>query len=1064
MPSFLPTKIFSRYNRASLEVPDLTKFQKDSFNWFINQGIREVFNELTPIFDYTGKEMKLEFLDYQLGEPKFSEEQAKEKEQNFEAPFRVKLKLTNLVEGIEREQEAYLGEIPILTPRSTFIINGIEKVVISQISRSPGVYFDFVNYHGRKLFGAKIIPYRGAWLELESDSDGAIGVKIDKKRKIAITALLKVFGLETNEDIKKIFDSEHEEKYIAATFKKDPAELREEAYIEICKRLRPGELPTFDSARDLINNMFFRLDRYDLSKIGRYKINQRLNLNTSITQRTLTLEDLISIVKEIIRLNEDFEAVGDDIDHLGNRRVKAVGESLLDRFRVGLMRMRRTIQDRMASLDSRTLTPAQLINPRQLTGALKEFFNVSQLCQFMDQVNMLSELEHKRKITPIGPGGITPERAGIEVRDIHPSHYSRICPIQTPEGKNIGLVLNLALYTRLNELGFLEAPYFKVKDCRLTPEIIWLDAFEELKHKIAHYGVELDETGRIKKDWVEARVLGEPTLVRREDIDLMDISNQQIISAAVALVPFLEHDESNRVLMGANMERQAVPCVRPDPPLVSTGLEEKIAQNSGQCIISSEEGVVEKVDGREIIIATKNGEKKKYELTLFERSNKNTCLLQRPTVNKGDKIKVGDILADGSNSRDGVLALGQNLLVAFIPFYGYNHLDAIVISERVLKQDYFTSVYLEEFSCNVVDTKLGPEVTTYDIPNVSDEKLKNLDEEGIIRLGAEVEAGDILVGKISPKGKAELTPEERLLQAIFGEGIKDVKDTSLVLEPSRKGRVVKIKVLSREKGDKLDIGVIKKITVRIAELRSLQRGDKLAGRHGNKGVVSIIVPEEDMPYLADGRPVDVVLNPLGVASRMNLGQIFEMHLGFAAQKLGYRAIVPALDGPTPEAIQEELIKAGLPRDGKMVLYNGKTGAPFDREIGVGVMYLMKLEHMVEDKIHMRAVGPYSLITQQPLGGRAHYGGQKFGEMEVWALEGYGAAYTLQEMLTIKSDDVLGRANTYEAIVRGETIKSPNIPATFNVILRELQALGLSITMIRRTNSQFSNSVAEDLEE
>jgi len=1050
MSKILETKNFARHYRGILEPPSLTQFQTASFDWFIKEGIKEVFEELSPIKDYTGKELGLEFLDYYLEEPKLTEKQAKEKELNYEATLRVKLKLTNKKQGTVKEQEVYFGEVPVMTPRGTFIINGIEKVVISQINRSPGVYFQSVNFRGINLFGAKLIPYHGSWLEFETDTDGAIWVKIDRKRKVPITAVLKIFGFENNNEIKNLFASFKDEavlKYIEKTIEKDPSTNQEEGFIEIYHRLRPGELATYDNSRDLINNMFFRRDRYDLAKVGRHKVNQRLGIDVSLEQRTLTQEDLIAIVKEIIHLNIDPEAKDDDIDHLGNRRIKAVGEILTDRFRVGIMRMRRTIQDRMATLDPLTLTSAQLINPRQLVTSLKEFFNVSQLCQFMEQMNMLSELEHKRKATPMGPGGLVRERAGLEVRDVHPSHYGRLCPIQTPEGQNIGLVLSLALYARLNEFGFIETPYIKVKNGCLTKEIIWLDAFEELKYKIAHGGVDTDEKGRIKDGMVGARINGEPSMAKREEIDLIDVSCQQIISAAVSLIPFLEHDESNRALMGANMQRQAVPCVRSKAPLVSTGIERKIALESGQCLVSDVEGEVIEVDSVHITIKTKERNKKEYELINFERSNKESCLHQRPVVQKGQKVKRGDLLADGSATENGILALGQNLLVAFLPFYGFNYEDAIIISERVLRNDYFTSVYLEEFSCDVVDTKLGPEMTTRDIPNISEEKLKDLDEDGIVRLGAEIQGGDILVGKISPKGKTELTPEERLLQAIFGEEIKEIKDSSLVLEPSRTGRIIRTKILSRQNGDKLDPGVIKKINVEIAELRKLRVGDKLAGRHGNKGVISIILPEEDMPFLEDGTPVDIILNPLGVGKRMNLGQVFENHLGLACERLGYRAITPALDGATEEDIKNELRAAGLAEDGKVILYDGKTGEPFERKVAIGIMYIMKLEHMVEDKVHMRAIGPYSLITQQPLGGRAHLGGQRFGEMEVWALEGYGAAYALQEMLTIKSDDVIGRAATYESIIRGEKIKSPNIPAAFNVILKEFQALGLSINLL-----------------
>ena len=1044
---------FSRCSRRVLEPPRLTQFQTDSFNWFLKEGISEVFKELFPIKDYSGKDLELGFLSYYFENPKISEKQAKEKGLNYDSTLRVKLELTEKNSGISKEQEVYFGEIPVMTPRGTFIINGVEKVVISQINRSPGVYFSAVNVRGKRVFNAKIIPNHGAWLEFETDKDGVISVKIDRKRKIPVTTLLRIFGLESNKEIKKVFEKEEEEseiKHIENTLKKDLASNKEEGYIEIYRYQRPGELATFDNAYDLINNMFFRSDRYDLARVGRYKMNQRLGLEISFEQRSLTQEDLISIIKEIIRLNNDEEALEDDIDHLGNRRVKAVGEILSERVRVGLMRMRRTIQDRMAVLDPEVLMPAQLINPHQLVNVIREFFNVSQLCQFMEQMNMLSELEHKRRVTSMGPGGLVRERAGLEVRDIQTSHYGRLCPIQTPEGQNIGLVLSLSLYARLNEFGFIETPYIKVENGQLTGEIIWLNAFEELKHKIAHGAVKVSDKGKIEEEWIGARVRGEPTLIKNKEVDLMDVSCQQIISVAVSLIPFLEHDESNRALMGANMQRQAVPCVRAQAPLVATGIENKVAFESGQCLISEEDGIVEEVDASHITIklaGNKKEDKRVYELTNFGRSNKNSWLMHKPIVKKGDKVKKGDILADGAATKQGMLALGQNLLVAFMPFFGANYEDAIVISERVLRNDNFSSVYLEEFTCDVVETKLGPEMTTRDIPNVSEEKLKNLDEEGIIRIGAEVKGGDILVGKISPKGKAELTSEERLLQAIFGEQMKDIKDTSLVLDPSRQGRVVRTKILSRKEGDKLKVGVIKKISVEIAELRNIMAGDKLAGRHGNKGVISVIVPEEDMPYLEDGTPIDVILNPLGIGSRMNIGQVFENHLGLAAHKLGYQAISPALDGATEEDIKNELKKAGIPEDGKVVLYNGKTGESFDKRVAVGMMYIMKLEHMVQDKVHMRAIGSYSLITQQPLGGRAHHGGQRFGEMEVWALEGYGSAYTLQEMLTIKSDDVLGRGATYEAIIKGEKIKSPNIPAAFDVILKELQALGLAANLI-----------------
>lgn len=1042
-------KNFSRYSRRVLEPPRLTQFQTDSFEWFLREGMKEVFKELFPIKDYSGKGLELEFLDYFFENPKISENQAKEKKLSYESALRVKLKLTYKNTILSDGDLVYFGEMPKMTPRGTFIINGVEKVVISQINRSPGVYFSSVNIRGKRLFNAKIIPNHGAWLEFETDSDGVISVKIDRKRKIPMTILLRIFGLEDNKDIQKVFKQEEEKsdvKYIENTLKKDTTSNKEEGYIEIYRFQRPGELATYDNAYELINNMFCRLDRYDLAAVGRYKMNQRLELNLPFTQRSLAQEDLVAIVKELIKLNNDEESLEDDIDHLGNRRVKAVGEILTERVRVGLMRMRRTILDRMAVLEPETLNPGKLINPQQLANVIREFFNISQLCQFMEQMNMLSEIEHKRRITCMGPGGLVRERAGLEVRDIHTSHYGRLCPIQTPEGQNIGLVLSLSLYARLNEFGFIETPYIRVNKGQVSKEIVWLNAFEELKHKIAHGAIELNEQGKIKDKLIGARVKGEPTLIKSDEVDLMDVSCQQIVSVAVSLIPFLEHDETNRALMGANMQKQAVPCVKAQAPLVATGTETKVAIESDQCLVSEVDGKVEEIDANHIVIKN-DKEKKVYELIHFERSNKGSWLIHRPIVKKGDKVKKGDVLADGAATDKGVLALGQNLLVAFMPFFGANYEDAVVISERVLKNDYFTSVYLEEFICDVVDTKLGEEKTTRDIPNISEEKLKNLDEDGVIRIGAEVKGGDILVGKISPKGKAELTSEERLLQAIFGEQMKEIKDTSLILDPSRQGRVIRTRILSRQSKDKLKVGVLQRISVEVAELRNVMAGDKVAGRHGNKGVISVIVPEEDMPYMEDGTPIDVILNPLGIGSRMNIGQVFENHLGLAMHKLGCRAITPVLDGATEQDIKEELKKAGLPEDGKIELYNGKTGEPFSKKIAVGMMYIMKLEHMVKDKVHMRAIGSYSLITQQPLGGRAHRGGQRFGEMEVWALEGYGSAYTLQEMLTIKSDDVLGRGAAYEAIIKGEKIKNPNIPVSFDVILKELQALSLSPDLI-----------------
>jgi len=1053
-PSY-PIKNFAKHHKVYLPVPHLLQFQLDSFRFFQEKLLQDGFKDIFPIHDYTGKELDLEFLDYAWEEPKLSEEETKIRNLNYEASLRVRLKLVNKKTGAQQEQEVYFGDYPIITPRGTFIINGIERVIISQLIRSPGVYFTSVNFRGRQLFGAKLIPYHGAWLEFETSSDGVIGVKIDRKRKVPVTDLLRIFGLDDNEKIKQTFQDvdDGEIKYIEQTLKKDPAQNKDDGFVEIYRRLRPGDLATVDNAKGLIESMFNRIDRYDLAAVGRYKLNQRLGFDAKHNpekDRILQLEDLIAIVKEIIRLNNTPHAKPDDIDHLGNRRVRAVGELLTERMRLGLLRMKRIIQDRMSTLDINTLTPAQLINPRPLVSAVREFFTTSQMSQFMDQVNPLAELEHKRKISSLGPGGLTRERAGFEVRDVHTSHYGRLCPIQSPEGQNIGLATYLAIYARLNELGFIETPYLKVKNSQITHEIVYLDAYEEEKHKIAHGGTRIDEKGRILGRIVEVRLKGEPTLCKREEVEYIDVSSQQILSLAASLIPFIEHDDARRALMGANMQRQAVPCIKPQASQVATGLEKASALDSGQLILADDNGEIIEVDGLHIVLQAKN-KTIRYDLKNFVRTNQNTVINQMPIVKKGQKVNKGDVLADSSATKNGELALGQNLLVAFLSWGGANFEDAIIISERLIKDDCYTSIRLEEFSCDVRETKLGPEITTPDIPNVSEAKLKDLDEEGIVRVGAEVKAGDILVGKVSPKGEVELTAEERLLRAIFGEEAKDVKDTSLTLKHGREGRVIRTKILSRQNGDKLDIGVIKHISIEVAELRKIMVGDKLTGRHGNKGVISKILPEEDMPYLEDGTPVDIILNPLGIISRMNLGQILETHLGWAAQKLGYQAISPPLDGATEEQIKEELTRAGLPQNGKVKLYDGRTGEPFKQPVTVGVINMMKLDHMVEDKVHMRAIGPYSLITQQPLGGKAQFGGQRFGEMEVWALEGYGAAYTLQEMLTIKSDDVLGRAATYESIIRGEPIKSPNIPAAFNVILSELKALGLSVELLGTKN-------------
>ena len=1055
LKNFGKSKIF-------LPLPYLLTLQKEGWKRFWEHDLKELFEEISPIRDYTGKELELWFLDYKLDKPKYKNDlEARRNNDSYEAPLKARVRLVNLQTKEIKEQEIFLCDFPLMTERGTFIVNGVERVAISQLIRSPGAFFNLQITQGKKCFGAKIIPNRGAWLEFATDLSGSIEVKIDRKRKVPATTLLRAFGIDNDLQIKELFQDVNrgEIDYVEATLKKDPTHNQAEALVEIYQRLRPGDMATPDTARDLIFNMFFNFTRYDLSKVGRWRMWQRLpelkkNKKTkkgepveiSVEERKLTPEDVIAVIREIIRLNNDPNAKPDQIDHLGNRRVRALNEMLINRLRVGFMRVERIVKDRMSTLDISTVTPSQLINPRPITAVVKEFFTSSQICQFMDNQNPLAELEHKRRLSATGPGGLTRERAGFEVRDVQPSHYGRICPIQTPEGPNIGLITYLASYAKVNPYGFLETPYYKVEKGRVTSEIRYLNAYEEEKYAIASGIIPVDDKGKILAKKVEARIFGEPGIIEREKIDFCDVSPQQSISIATSLIPFLQNDDANRALMGSNMQRQAVPLVNPDPPLVMTGVEEKVARDSGQILVAEEDGVVTEVDAYHITIKPKEKGKrpKVYYLKRFVRTNQYTCLDQRPVVKKGQKVKKGDILTEGGAISKGFLSLGKNILVAFMSWRGGNFEDAVLISERLVRDDVFTSLHVESFECDVRETKLGPEQTTADIPNVSEEKLKDLDEEGIIRIGAEVGPNDILVGKISPKGEADLTAEERLLRAIFGEKAKDVKDTSLLMEHGKKGRVIDIKVFSREKGHRLDPGVLKKIIVEVGQVRKIQAGDKLAGRHGNKGVISKVLPIEEMPFLEDGTPVDIVLNPLGVLSRMNIGQILETHLGWAAKKLGYFAISPGLSGATEEDIKRELKAAGLPEDGKVTLYDGRTGLPFPQKITVGQIYMMKLVHMVEDKIHARSIGPYSLITQQPLGGKSQFGGQRFGEMEVWALEGYGAAHTLQEMLTIKSDDVPGRAAAYEAILKGEEIKTPNVPASFNLLVSELKSMGFSV--------------------
>ncbi|OGE82540.1 MAG: DNA-directed RNA polymerase subunit beta [Candidatus Doudnabacteria bacterium RIFCSPHIGHO2_01_FULL_49_9] len=1036
----------------TMDLPNLIEMQIQSYRWFFEQGLTELFAEVSPVKDFTGKNLELQFGKYYLDQPKFTELVAKERNTTFEAPLYVEVKLVNKAKNKIKTQDVYLGDFPLMTNRGTFVINGVERVVVSQLIKSPGVFFSSVYSRGRNYYGAKIIPNRGAWLELDTDLNGVIGVKIDRKRRIPISALLRVFGLTTNDDISAAFsdiDTNPDLKYITETLERDPSKNPDEGFKEVYKRIRPGDLATVDNARSLIEAMFFNFDRYDLSQVGRYKFNQRLKVKDR-EDRILTREDLVAVVREIIRLNNTQEP-SDDIDHLANRRVRAVGELIQSKFRVGLQRMSRIAKDRMSLADLDTVTPAQLIHVRPIVAVMQEFFSSSQLSQFMDQTNPLAELEHKRRLSAMGPGGLSRERAGFEVRDVHRSHYGRLCPITTPEGPNIGLVAHLSTYARINEFGFIETPYRKVvktgESVRATKEIEYLDAHEESQFVIAQANTRMDEQGNLLDQRVSVRIHGEPSIAQVAEINYMDVSPKQIVSITTSLIPFLEHDDANRALMGSNMQRQAVPCIRPDAPIVGTGVEEKAAFDSGQVIICEGSGTVHSVTGDKIIVAEEGGHKREYILKKFLRSNTSTSINQKPIVRRGDKVLRGQALADGPATQNGEMALGQNVLVAFLSWSGYNYEDAIIISSRLVEQDRFSSIHIEDFKVDVRDTKLGPEIVTRDIPNVGEEKLKDLDETGVVRIGAQVKAGDILVGKITPKGETDLTAEEKLLRVIFGEKARDVKDTSLSLPHGEYGKVVNIREFSREKGDKLSSGVIRSIQVSVAVIRKVTMGDKMAGRHGNKGVISKIVPVENMPFMADGTPIDIILNPLGVASRMNLGQILETHLGLAAARLGYKVASPVLDGVPEEIIKQELGKAGFSPDGKVTLYDGRTGGAFDNKVTVGYIYIMKLHHLVDDKMHARSTGPYSLITQQPLGGKAQFGGQRFGEMEVWALEGYGAAHTLQEMLTIKSDDVVGRSRTYESIVKGEPIKTPNVPESFRVLVKELQSLGLDVNLV-----------------
>ena len=1048
-PTTSSERVYFTSGDNALPLPNLIAHQKDSWRWFVEEGLSEIFSEVNPIDDYTGQKLSLKFGKYYFGEPKNTDQFAKENNLTFEAPLHATVELTNKTTGVVEEQEIYLGEYPWMTDRGTFVINGTERVVVSQLIRSAGVFFTAETVAGRNYYGAKIIPGRGAWMEFETASNGTIYVKIDRRRKIPATTLLRALGYPKTSEIKELFADidTGDVKYIDETLDKDTSRGANEALIEVYRRLRPGDLATVDNARQMIERMFFDFKRFDYSRVGRYKLNQRLGLDVANTaeNRTLQMSDLVAILREVIRLNNTQEPA-DDIDALSNRRVRLVGELIARQFRVGMLRMQRNAMDRMSVADLESVSPSQLINARPIVAAVREFFTSSQLSQLLDEVNPLSELSHKRRLSSTGPGGLTRERAGFEVRDAHPTHYGRICSVETPEGANIGLVLNLAAYARVNEYGFIETPYLRVKDGKVTDELVYLDASQEIGEVIADAGEALNEDGTFRDERVNARSNMQPSQVDASQVTYMDAAHRQILGSTAALVPFIEKTRVDRALTGSNMQRQAVPLLCPESATVGTGIEKAVAENSGHLIQASADGEVVRADADEVHVKYADGVKI-YTLKHFVKNNDDRCYNQKVRVERGDKVKKGDILIEGASIAGGEIALGKNLLVAFMPWGGYNMEDAIIMSRRLVEDDRLTSINIKDYTVEVRETKLGPEIVTRDIPNVSEESLRHLDENGIVQIGSEVKAGDVLVGKITPKGEQELSSEERLLRAIFGEKAKDVRDTSQRMNNAGGGKVVGVKIFSRENGHELKAGVLMQIQIFVAQLRKIGVGDKMAGRFGNKGVVAKVLPVEDMPFLEDGTPVDVILNPLGVPSRMNLGQLFETHLGMAARALGYRVATPSFNGVPSEKISDELEKAGLARDGKSQLFDGRTGEPFEERTTVGVMHMIKLHHMVSDKIHARSTGPYTMVTQQPLGGKAQNGGQRFGEMEVWALEAYGAAATLQEMLTIKSDDVYGRAKAYESIIKDEPIVGPKLPESFNVLVKELQGLGLRVDLV-----------------
>lgn len=1046
-------RVFFTEDDTVLSVPDLIAHQKDSWKEFVDTGLGEIFTEINPIDDYTGQKLSLSFKEYAFRDPKNSERFAKENNITYDAPLYARVELVNKVTGEVKEQEIYLGDYPWMTERGTFIINGTERVVVSQLIRSPGVFFTADNVAGHNNYGAKIIPGRGAWLEFETTTSGVIYVKIDRRRKMPVTTLLRAFGYSKTSEIKDLFADVDtgDTKYIEETLDKDATRGTNEALIEVYRRLRPGDLATVENARSMIERMFFDFKRFDYSRVGRYKINQRLGIDLPNTteNRVFQLSDLISIIKEIIRLNNTQDPA-DDIDSLSNRRVNLVGELVARQFRVGMLRMQRNAMDRMSMTDIENVTPGQLINARPVVAAVREFFASSQLSQLMDETNPLSELSHKRRLSSMGPGGLSRERAGFDVRDAHPTHYGRLCSVETPEGANIGLVLNLATYARVNEYGFIETPYRKVKDGRVTNEVVYLDASRERNEIIADAGAKLNEDGTFTDERVSARIEMQPGQIDASEVTMMDAAHKQILGSTASLVPFIEKNRIDRSLTGSNMQRQAVPLINPQSPTVGTGIEGVIAKNSSQLITAEAEGEVIRADGDVVEVKYEDG-MKSYELLHFEKSNDDRSINQKVRVSRGQKVKRGDILIEGASIADGEIALGRDLRVAFMPWGGYNMDDAIIISNRLVQDDELTSVNIKDYMVEVRETKLGDEQITRDIPNVSEHSLRHLDENGIVQIGSEVKAGDVLVGKITPKGEQELSSEERLLRAIFGEKAKDVRDTSQRMNNTGGGKVVGVRIFSRESGHELKAGVLKQIQIFVAQSRKISIGDKIAGRHGNKGVIAQILPVEDMPFMEDGTPIDVILNPLGVPSRMNIGQLFETHLGMAAKALGYKVATPPFNGVSDKVISDELEKAGFARDGKVQLIDGRTGEKFEERTTVGIMHMIKLHHMVSDKIHARSTGPYTMVTQQPLGGKAQNGGQRFGEMEVWALEAYGAATTLQEMLTIKSDDVYGRAKAYESIIKDEPIVGPKLPESFNVLVKELQGLGLRVDLMEDTD-------------